>query len=57
MNKRKEDLPFEEDLDMGRVDLDGLGVKVDGLLVVFVGEGMAALSEQVLNGSHCCVCC
>ena len=57
INKRKGDLPLEEDLDMGRVDLDGLCVKVDSLLVVFVGEGMAALGEQVLNGSHCCVRC
>ena len=37
---------------MSRVDLDGLGVKVEGFLVIFVSKGMAALRKQFLNGRH-----
>ena len=45
-------LPFQKDLDVGRVNLDGLCVKVDGLLIVLVSKGMAALGEQILDGCH-----
>jgi hypothetical protein len=45
-------LPLQKDLHMGRVNLDGLGVQAEGLFIVLVGECVAALGKEVLDGRH-----
>lgn len=49
---RNSALPLQKDFNVGRVDLDGLAVKVEGLLVIFIRKGMAALGKQFLNSRH-----